>query len=67
MMNVFSNSLEVFKSIAIKEWHEISFAYGGHLFACINDKVILVHNFWTWDRPANYQFNAHMNKIRWVH
>ena len=67
IMNVFSNNLEIFKSIAIKGCHEVSFAHGGHLFAAINDKVILVHNFWTWERPANYQFNAHMNKVRWVH
>jgi cilia- and flagella-associated protein 57 len=63
-MNVFSNNLEIFKSIAIKGCHEVSFAHGGHLFAAINDKVILVHNFWTCERPANYQFNAHMNKVR---
>lgn len=63
-MNVFSSRLETFKSIPIKGCHEIAFAHGGHLFAAINDKIINVYNFWTCDRPTNYQFNAHLNKVR---
>lgn len=64
---MFSNDLEQFKSIQIKGCHEIQFANGGHLFAAINDKVINVYNFWTCDRPTNYQFNAHLNKVRCIH
>lgn len=67
IMNIFSSRLEQFKSIPIKGCHEISFAHGGHLFAAINDKIINVYNFWTCDRPNNYQFNAHLNKVRCVH
>ncbi|CAI2371694.1 unnamed protein product [Moneuplotes crassus] len=67
LMNVFSNDLEQYKAIQIKGCHEIQFSNGGHLFAAINDKVINVYNFWTCERPTNYQFNAHLNKVRCIH
>lgn len=67
LMNVFPSSLEQFKNIPLKQCYEIQFANGGHLFAATNDKIINVYNFWTTERPTNYQFNAHLNKVKCIH
>lgn len=66
MMNVFSKTLRMFKSIAVKQCREIKFSNGGHLFAAINTNTINIYNFWTGENPTDQQFKGHQNKVRCV-
>jgi len=38
LMNILDNSLVPYKNLQIRECREIKFAFGGHLFACQNEK-----------------------------
>jgi len=66
LMNVFSNDLEQFKAIQIKGCHEIQFSHGGHLLAAVNEKTINVYNFWTCEKPSDYAFIGHLNKVKCI-
>jgi len=65
MMNVFSEKkLSTIKEIPIKSCREIQFSNGGHLFACTNNDVIQVYNFYTGENLPTMIFNEHESKVR---
>jgi WD40 repeat protein len=66
MMNIFSKKLATYKEIPIKGCREIRFSNGGHLFACTNQHNISVYKFYTAENPTEYNFKAHIGKVRCV-
>jgi hypothetical protein len=66
MCNVLSRQLNIFKLIQQKGVTEIQFANGGHLFACVVNKDILLYNFWTTDGTPLMQCSGHTNRVRCI-
>ena len=64
LMNILDNSLVPYKNLQIRECREIKFAFGGHLFACQNEKQIWVYKFYTAECPIQYQFEGHTQPVK---
>lgn len=64
MMNLLSEKLQQHKMLSVKGCNEIRFSNGGHLFACtVNQKDILVYDFYTADCPPNMNFSGHVSRV----
>jgi cilia- and flagella-associated protein 57 len=62
LMNVFTNKLKPYHNIPLKQFREVVFSNGGHMFAAAHNQQINVYNFYTCETPTNYK--AHSNKIK---
>ena len=53
LMNVLSNSIQEYASVALKKCDEIKFSNGGHMFAAGGGFNNYIYDFYTINCPAN--------------
>ena len=63
MMNVLSNSIQEYHSIALKNCREIRFSNGGHMFAAGVGSYTYIYDFYTAECPSNMKCQGHSGKI----
>ena len=63
MMNVLSNSIQEYHSIAHKNCREIRFSNGGHMFAAGVGSYTYIYDFYTAECPSNMKCQGHSGKI----
>ena len=63
MMNVLSNSIQEYHSIALKNCREIRFSNGGQKFAAGVSSYTYIYDFYSADCPSNMQCKGHSGKI----
>ena len=66
-MNITSKGLTLVKTLPVKSCAEISFANGGHLFACVAKQTeIHVYNFYTLECPQHMQYVGHQGQVQCI-
>jgi WD40 repeat protein len=56
MMNVLSKQLVNYKSIPVKQCHEVRFSHGGHLFAAAQqNNIVCVYDFYSGECPPYWK------------